>query len=637
MAARLGLRRVWDITHPYRLTAWLAFGLLVQPAFARSPAFVGTGRLTTSGAIKAFGVSPDGTVVVGEAVDIEGNTQAFLWTADGGPRGIGFLSETNKETRARGVTWTLTGPTQIKICGTGKDDENNDQAFLWTGDASGAGTFELLPRLEGGTANVANALLAAPDGVVYVVGNSRGTASGDYWQAFRWRSDNPTGSLALGFLNSDRMESRATGIAWRDNQTHIVGYGWSHWDGGQESREAAFWTPGDGLLGDKGLTWVCGNEPWQILAGPDGVASTTAGGFDVQVTAPGTSGLDPDTVVASAGPDNVLRDQTIPASGDVYAPTAAAPLSPNESLYRGISPNGRYRVGRSNYIPGDNMRWEACLRDVKNRDYTVPDECGGIAFHWPLGFLTVDNDGSPIQDDYSEALAVSNGAHAHISRDGLVVVGSSLSLSDPEPRPTRAFICMIQHGHDIWFLRHQAADPPDYGARAASRFKEMRNLQWLLSDHFGLDLVGWDLCEATAVSADGTVVVGWGLHDGVPEGFIATIQPLPRKGACCQRPSLECTYEFEEDCEGDWFGPDSICVNCCPTPFADADQDGDVDMADFGIFQACLSTGYPNTILPGCECWDWNEDGQIDDQDFTQAFIVCGSGPGLPITNPDCQ
>jgi hypothetical protein len=292
-------------------------------------------------------------------------------------------------------------------------------------------------------------------------------------------------------------------------------------------------------------------------------------------------------------------------------------------------------------VVGNNTYWEANLRDIKNRDYSTPDNCGGIAFHWPLGFVTVDNTGAAITDDYSEAYGVSNGASPTGSRAGLVAVGYSMRLSDPTPRPRRAMVCMIQDGLDLWFLRQQGASIDDYGARVASRFKDPRNLQYLLSHDFGLDLSGWDLQEATAVSDDGITVVGWGYHNSVEEGFVATIPGLPSPGGCCNHKTLECSTMYPGDCAasgGEFLGADVPCTSCCPKPFSDADLDGDVDMDDFAEFQKCITTGAGSggaVILAGCECWDQNGDGAIDDTDFVHGFMNCGTGPAIP-ADPEC-
>ena len=52
----------------------------------------------------------------------------------------------------------------------------------------------------------------------------------------------------------------------------------------------------------------------------------------------------------------------------------------------------------------------------------------------------------------------------------------------------------------------------------------MRSLKDLLVDDYGLDLTGWTLDQALAVSADGSTMVGYGTNpDGIDEGWIATI------------------------------------------------------------------------------------------------------------------
>jgi hypothetical protein len=82
----------------------------------------------------------------------------------------------------------------------------------------------------------------------------------------------------------------------------------------------------------------------------------------------------------------------------------------------------------------------------------------------------------------------------------------------------------------------------------------------------------------------------------------------------------------------------------CNIPWADADGDNDVDMADFAVLQTCLtiqcvpgqdfgsgricpSTGYW-PIQPGCSCMDSNASGQIDTIDFNN-FANCAMGPEI--------
>lgn len=118
---------------------------------------------------------------------------------------------------------------------------------------------------------------------------------------------------------------------------------------------------------------------------------------------------------------------------------------------------------------------------------------GTQAFRWEdsggmvgLGFL--------IGDSYSSASAA-NG-------DGSIVVGESAASS---VAAGRAFIWNSSGG--------------------------MRDLQGVLSTEYGLAgaLAGWQLQSATGISDDGYTFAGTGLHNGVTEGWIATV---PEPGSC---------------------------------------------------------------------------------------------------------
>ncbi len=55
----------------------------------------------------------------------------------------------------------------------------------------------------------------------------------------------------------------------------------------------------------------------------------------------------------------------------------------------------------------------------------------------------------------------------------------------------------------------------------------MRDLQRLLEMEHSLDLSGWTLLAATAVSPEGSAIVGWGTNpEGQVEAWLAVL-PLP--------------------------------------------------------------------------------------------------------------
>ena len=134
-----------------------------------------------------------------------------------------------------------------------------------------------------------------------------------------------------------------------------------------------------------------------------------------------------------------------------------------------VSADGSTVVGQSSVgsTPWEAFRWT---------------EAGGIE---GLGNLNSGAFGG------SEALGVSG--------DGSLVVGTG-----PSDTGSTAFIWDEEHG--------------------------MRAIAQLLVDELGLDLTGWKLTRATDISADGSVIVGWGANpNGESESWIAVI-PEPSTG-----------------------------------------------------------------------------------------------------------
>ncbi len=76
----------------------------------------------------------------------------------------------------------------------------------------------------------------------------------------------------------------------------------------------------------------------------------------------------------------------------------------------------------------------------------------------------------------------------------------------------------------------------------------------------------------------------------------------------------------------------------CHVPRFDADDDGDVDQVDFGVWQSCFTgvddpDGWYDRQVCGC----MNSDGDADiDPDDWGAFLACLSGPGIPAPT-DCD
>ncbi len=79
-----------------------------------------------------------------------------------------------------------------------------------------------------------------------------------------------------------------------------------------------------------------------------------------------------------------------------------------------------------------------------------------------------------------------------------------------------------------------------------------------------------------------------------------------------------------------------VLVEPCHDPFADADEDGDVDQDDFALFQLCYTgAGGPVPAVPAyCSCFDTEGAGGMPDDDIDAGdltnFEDCASGPTVP-------
>lgn len=117
-----------------------------------------------------------------------------------------------------------------------------------------------------------------------------------------------------------------------------------------------------------------------------------------------------------------------------------------------------------------------------------------------------------------------------------------------------------------------------------------------------------------------------GLFEGPGTNCAATSCPQPL-GACCI--GTACVpNQTEVNCTGfpgNWLGAGTACGNpnpCLACTDGDADQDGDNDLDDFAIFQACF--GGPDS--GACACLDMDNDGDVDRQDLI-LFVPALTGP----------
>lgn len=105
-------------------------------------------------------------------------------------------------------------------------------------------------------------------------------------------------------------------------------------------------------------------------------------------------------------------------------------------------------------------------------------------------------------------------------------------------------------------------------------------------------------------------------------------------------PALLTTTNVANTFEEFWY--DEVALTACYNPRPDVDGDTDVDQADFGRFQACL-TGPANPLdlvnplfdRAACACFDLDGDQDVDAADF-DGFVTCAGGPEVA-ADPDCD
>ncbi|MGA3283723.1 MAG: PEP-CTERM sorting domain-containing protein [Verrucomicrobiota bacterium] len=160
--------------------------------WTQSGGMTNIGSLNGSTRYEAWGVSADGSVVVGD-----GGSQAFRWTQSGGITGLGVLPG-----RANSRACSVSADGSVAV-GSSYNLPNwdNEQAFRWTQSGGMVG----LGYLPGGNSSFAN--VVSPDGTV-VVGTSSSSAG---YPSFRWTQS--TGMQSIGDLPGGQFWSHPFGVS----------------------------------------------------------------------------------------------------------------------------------------------------------------------------------------------------------------------------------------------------------------------------------------------------------------------------------------------------------------------------------------------------------------------------------------
>jgi len=222
--------------------AWLACLAIAAVAFAQTGTFTGIGVLDGDAESAAFGVSDDGTIIVGHSIDGSGDAMAVLYEVASGSlsaidRPAGWATST-------GLGVDIDSGGSVHITGEGRNSYGNMQAFYYS--SVGGGTFTAIPFLDGAApetgTSAGNRLRVADDGEAMVVGRSSRGSDPDH--AFRWRTTSPGGSLDLGDVPPSIDISYAQDLGFfLDAQsairTRVVGTGFTSYPYGG-SRPGAF-------------------------------------------------------------------------------------------------------------------------------------------------------------------------------------------------------------------------------------------------------------------------------------------------------------------------------------------------------------------------------------------------------------
>ncbi|QEG36818.1 PEP-CTERM sorting domain-containing protein [Bythopirellula goksoeyrii] len=337
--------------------------------------------------------------------------------------------------------------------------------------------------------------------------------------------------IGLGDLPGGRNSSSAYGVS--SNGAVVVGSVDSSF-----GHEAFRWTRSGGMvgLGDLGIGDLFPGNGFSFAAGVSVDGSVVTG------TAHSPTGSEAfrwtqATGMVSLGdiPDGINFILGNAISGDGLVVVGEADANYTFYAFRWTSETGMVNMGFLDGVPPEDPTLDYSAATGVSGDGSVVvgqsnSGAGGQAFRWttedglvPLGDLPGGRFGS-------RATAV--------SLDGQVVVGHGTSLStrylDEAFRWTSAD-GMVGLGKLSGSTTSIANGVSEDGSIIVGKSEVafvwdslygMRNLQSVLANDFGLgsSLTGWSLVEATAVSADGRAIVGFGINPaGDGEGWLAII------------------------------------------------------------------------------------------------------------------
>lgn len=288
-----------------------------------------------------------------------------------------------------------------------------------------------------------------------------------------------------------------------------------------------------------------------------------------------------------------------------------------------VSADGNIVVGRS-YMTGQAFRWENGVMENLSTDEVHFLEAWGISYDgsviagngiidgvqqgviWRTGENIIGT-GSPVGGTTSILNLSANGNYAvgdvYISG----ISNSAMRWSEEEGALeigtlggfTAQGLGVSNDGVVVGFS--QAFEDPEYYAFIFTEENGMQNLQEVLQNNYGLDLTGWKLSVATAITSDGKTIVGYGVNpDGKTEAWRVVLGE-PTVGECTAPEGFSIgnitgtTAEFSWDsAEGETNGYNWYVMNV--GDFPETGTPVDSGTTNPGINFATASGLTPNTI-----------------------------------------
>lgn len=474
-------------------TLFLPFLVLPLDAITGAPGFEGIGDLPGGGTGSfAYGVSSDGATVVGQAFGQFG-PEAYRWRPDEGILRLGDLGPGTGpfNSIAHGVSGD-----GMRVVGRGVPSATKQYATYWNEDRG----IHSLGAL-GSTDFKTSKILAANADGSWMVGTS--TVDNGGFRAILWRDGfNPT---SLGVLAPPAaIVPPDAVVSFFNSQANDISPNGNH------------------IVGHSASLAIQQNPAWIIYCTPISPTYQGCGPVQVEVTDPNH----PDVTtfqdwygIATARPDNEFAIDFSLTQAFAWSTTGTIQsLDPNPSpngysAAHAVSADGTIIVGTTNWEHLATEGWDdsfsAAIWTKNGASYQVQHlgDLPGGAHHCEL--VDISDDGT---------MAVGFGS-SEISTAPQQLLLQIAQLEEANPSPGSPEYELLQDLLDAL----AAYGPPEPVDRPVI-WCEATGLLQLDSalKQWGVDLSGWELVEATAISADGDVIVGNGVHDGNLEGWRIT-------------------------------------------------------------------------------------------------------------------